>query len=510
MAVNTRALGERIDRLVELVSPAWAAARSENRVRSIRASILARHYDAAAISRRTKDWRASNASGSAVIGSDLDILRNRAREMARNNEWMAKGLAVIEDDVVGTGFTTTFEHKDQGVAKAAGEAWASWADTTQVDPEGLLDFWGLLAQAVRGMAEGGDMLVRRRWRRPEDGLTVPLQLQLLEGEHLDSLRDVVQSDGSRIVQGVEHDLLGRRVAYWLLRDHPGDYQVTLRESSRVPATEVLHLFRVERKGAVRGIPWGAPCLWRLRALKSYEDAKLEHQRMSNMVVHVITVPEGVKEFAQLDEEGDIDLPVDTIGPGTTQYLRPGEVFTQTTPPPPGDDHGDYMRVGLLAVSAALGVPYEALTGDLRNTTFSSGRMGWLQWQRRIEAYRWRLIVPRICDPAARWFLEALALKDARFLDCRPKWDPPHREMIDPSAEVAAFEKSVRAGFRSRNEIVRSLGGNPDQVLAEAIADRKAQQAGDVGFTTDPKNDVGQQDPTQGPGRKPGEAANTGG
>lgn len=510
MEQNTRLLGEAVDHWLAVLAPAWAANRSENRLRAIRAEMLARHYDAAAFSRRTKDWRASNASGSAVIGAELDILRNRAREMARNNEWMAKGLAVIEDDVVGSGFLVTFDHaKDKGVAKAAQDAWAAWADTTQCDPEGLQDFSGLLGQAVRGMAEGGDMLIRRRWRLPEDGLEVPLQLQLLEGDHLDTLREAILSTGARIVQGVEHDLIGRRVAYWILREHPGDNLATTRESARVPASEVLHLFRVERKGAVRGIPWAAPCLWRLRQLKSMEDAKLEHQRMANMVVHVVTMPEGVKEFAPIEDD-EIQQPIETIGPGTTQYLRPGELFHQTTPPPPGDDHGDYVRVGLLAVAAALGIPYEALTGDLRNTSFSSGRLGWLQWQRRIDAYRWRLVVPRVCDPAARWFLEALSIKDKRFLGCTASWDPPHREMIDPSTEVSAFEKAVRAGFKTRAEIVRGLGGNPDKVLAAAIADRKAQQAGDVGFTTDPKNDVGQQDPTAGPGRKPGEAANPAG
>jgi hypothetical protein len=34
------------------------------------------------------------------------------------------------------------------------------------------------------MLEGGEALVRLRWRRPEDGLPVALQIQVLEAEHL--------------------------------------------------------------------------------------------------------------------------------------------------------------------------------------------------------------------------------------------------------------------------------------------------------------------------------------
>ena len=56
-------------------------------------------------------------------------------------------------------------------------------------------------------------------------------------------------DGGRIVQGIEYDRDGRRVAYWLHPDHPGD-GVLLRakqyKSVRVPADTVAHLFERQR------------------------------------------------------------------------------------------------------------------------------------------------------------------------------------------------------------------------------------------------------------------------
>jgi lambda family phage portal protein len=506
-----------LERVLVKVAPAWAAARADARLRIERSNAATtlvrsyqRGYDAAAYSRRTQGWRPTNASGSSAM-MNIDQLRARARDLARNNEWMAKGLAVIEDDVIGSGFAVKFSHRDGGIAKEATERWRAWADTLQVDPEGLVDFSGLLGLATRGMAEGGDMFIRRRWRKAEDGLAVPLQFQLLEGDHLDSTKEGNLSGGGRIVQGVEHDALGRRVAYWLFREHPGDANPATRESVRVPSTEVLHLFRVERKGAVRGIPWGTPCLLALRDIAEFADANLLRQKLSNMFVGVVKLQGDVAPFAPQAEgpaTGRGSEPIEEWTPGMMQYLANGEEMQWNAPPAPGVDHADFMRVSLLQVAAGLQIPYEALTGDLRNTSFSSGRLGWLQWQRRIEAYRWRIIVPRVCAPAARWFLEALAVEDGRMLEVAATWDPPHREMIDPVAEVNSLEKAIRAGLLTRPAAVRSLGLDPEAMLEETAKDQAAQKAAGVMFTTNPENDLGRKPEGQ-PGRKPGEAANKG-
>lgn len=504
-----------LERLILTIAPGWAAGRASARAAIARSSALellaqsaVRGYEAGAYSRRTQGWLPTTGSGSADTATYHSRLVARARDLAHNNPWMAKALAVVEDDVVGTGFAVTFHHKDAGLAEEAAARWAAWADSLEIDPEGLHDFSSLLGLSVRGMAECGDMFFRRRWRRAEDGLSVPMQVQLLEGEHLDSTKD--QTGGpntNEIVQGVEFDALGRRVAYWLYRQHPGDLHATSRESVRVAASEVIHLFRVERRGAVRGIPWGVAALMRLRDLHEYEDAALLHAKLSNMVVGTVKSDAQIKDFAPLNSAGKPVEPIEDMKPGMLQYLNPGEELTFTEPPRPNPNHGDYLRVGLLGVAAAFGMPYEAMTGDLRNTSFSSGRLGWLQWNRRVEATRWKIVVPRVCQPIVRWFLQALAVEDERFLQVTATWDPPHREMIDPTQEVASFEKAVRAGFMSRSEVLRSLGRNPDHVLEEIAAEQIAADNASVLFTTDPKNDLGRK-PAGEPGRKPGEASNS--
>jgi hypothetical protein len=121
--------------------------------------------------------------------------------------------------------------------------------TEEADAAGLTDFYGLQALACRAMLEGGEALVRLRHRRIEDGLVVPLQLQVLEPEHLPVHLNTVAENGNVVRAGIEFDRLGRRVAYHLYRSHPEDGALAPMSGAggldtvRVPAGEIIHLYR---------------------------------------------------------------------------------------------------------------------------------------------------------------------------------------------------------------------------------------------------------------------------
>jgi len=121
------------------------------------------------------------------------------------------------------------------------------------------------------------VFARIRYRRPEDGLPVPLQVQLIESEQCPQHYNGVASNGNVIRQGIEVDSIGRRVAYWMYREHPGDLQLTVNgnELVRVPADQVLHLYRPNRAGAIRGVPGSAPALLRTFNLDRLDDAVLD-------------------------------------------------------------------------------------------------------------------------------------------------------------------------------------------------------------------------------------------
>ena len=67
---------------------------------------------------------------------------------------------------------------------------------------------------MEAVPEGGEVLVRRRWRKSSDGLPVPMQLQVLEADFLDEEKHG-PNGANEIIQGIEFSPIGKRVAYWL-------------------------------------------------------------------------------------------------------------------------------------------------------------------------------------------------------------------------------------------------------------------------------------------------------
>ena len=176
------------------------------------------------------------------------------RDLVRNNPHAAKAVAVLVNNIIGAGIMPRAASGDEALDRKVDALFERWSSAC--DADGQLDLYGLQTLICREMVEAGEVLVRRRLRRPGDGLPVPLQLQVLEADFLDASRTGAIGSG-RLVQGIEFDPLGQRRAYWLHTEHPGDAfgAVQAGASSRaVPATEIAHVYEKQRTQA-RGVPW---------------------------------------------------------------------------------------------------------------------------------------------------------------------------------------------------------------------------------------------------------------
>ena len=78
---------------------------------------------------------------------------------------------------------------------------------------------------------------------------------------------------------------GRRTAYYFYKEHPGErlFFPNYLDLIRVPADEVMHLFRPLRPGQLRGVPWLANALVRLWELDQYDDAELLRKKFAQCV-----------------------------------------------------------------------------------------------------------------------------------------------------------------------------------------------------------------------------------
>lgn len=443
-----------IDRLVGFIDPRAGAKRVAARVAL---DLAKRRYDAAGSGRRTANWPTTNAGPNTINEVDLDKLRGRSRSLVRNNGWAKSAVSTIASNVVGTGIQPAIKNKR---VKAA---WAEWAESKACDFYGLQNIYGLQRQAMEAVARDGEVIIRRR-RKMSAG--IPLRLQVQEADHIDTMRTYHNGD-TTIIQGVEYNKDGERVAYWLYDNHPND-TLNYTMSRRVPASDVIHIYRPERPGQVRGVPWLAPVALRLRDFDEYADAEIMRQKIA--AAFAAFVQDANPDAAERTEDGD---ELERIEPGMIEYLPPGKTVTFPNPPTTQNYDG-FGRSILLSVAKGIGLSYEALTGDMKNVNFSSARMGWLEMQRNVEDWQYNLLVPQFCESVWSWFTEAgmIAGVVPKAGAIAVTWTPPRREMIDPTKEIPAMINGVRGGVISLQEVHRQSGYDSEQVLNEIADDNK--------------------------------------
>lgn len=477
-----------LDRIVSFLSPQAGARRARFRlVESEMVKLQKRRYDGASRGRRTAGWATSGSSANTEIQSSLVTLRDRSRDLTRNDVYASRAVQVITSNVIGTGIVAQPKSKRAVQLKNARDLWRAWAETPACDYDGQRDFYGIQSLIMRTVAESGECLVRKIRMRSKDKLPVPLQLQVIEGDYLDHTRtSQMLADGGYIIQGIEFGPDGKRRGYWLYNHHPGDPGIPPRSlmSQFYPAADVLHIYRADRPGQVRGVPWGASAILKIKDFNDYEDAQLTRQKIAACFSAFIYDSEPPVNDIKLSDDDSGDL-LERVEPGLIQYLPQGKDIKFGNPPG-ADGYGEYSKNVLRGIAMGFGVPYEALTGDLSNVNFSSGRMGWLEFQRNIDQWRWHLIIPQACEGVWKWFQEAADLVGANIDDVRAGWTAPRREMINPTEEVKANLMAIRTGQKTPQEVIRENGGDPQEMLDEYSEWNKMLDSRALVFDSDPR------------------------
>lgn len=464
-----------LDRAIGFIAPQRAEQRVAARARIARTSKIRALYEGAAAGRRTSGWRAVGTDVNSENRLALSRLREVSRDLVRNNAYASRAKATIAHNVVGTGILARVKSKAPKRAEQIKALLDRHFDSTDIDADGRLNLYGLQALAMSTIVESGEVIIRKRIRFTSDGFALPFQIQVLEPDFLDTNVEGKQKNGNYCVQGVEFDWRGKRVAYFLFDEHPGSLVMGRRstQSQRVSADFVAHIFRVDRPGQVRGVSWFAPVMVRMKDFAEYTDAQLMRQKIAACYAAFITA-NGEDDAALMALDADASsgspYPVEQFEPGMIERLRAGESVSFAQPPTT-QDFGPYAAVTLHEIAAGLNITYEVFTGDLTGVNYSSGRMGWLEYQRSIETWRWNMLIPQMLDPLAAWTLEAAQVATGSSEPFFLAWTPPRREMIDPDTELKAASTAVRNGLSPLSEELRKLGSDPEEVFAQLKADQ---------------------------------------
>lgn len=472
-----------IDRALATFAPGRAAARAEAQLRLERAELrraslkqIRNQYDGATHSRRSQGWRRTNTDANAELITAAQVLATTARDMVRNNPYAERAVSAIATDIVGTGITFEVQRNGQPDAKMTALAIAHF-ETTACDADGRQNLYGLQLQAARTIVESGAVLARNRPRFVRDNLPVPFQIQLLEPDYLDRGRNGLLGQLGKYVSGVEFDAIGARAAYWLYPEHPGAIAAPGMIATRVPARDVLHVFRQDRPGQQHGASWFAPVIMSMREFAEYQDGQLLRQKIAGSYAVFRIGMEG--EDADAVEKSDGSAP-DFIEPGMISDLPMGG-DVKFAAPPGVDGYADFAKISVRTFATGMNVPYDVF-GDLESVNFSSGRIGRIAYNRQLDNWTWQMLIPQFCEGAAGWFLRAAQLAGKDTEGCRFVWTPPRREMLDIATEGPAIRDMVRSGLMDPEAAIRERGENPDAVLA--AWKRWADKVDTLGLTFD--------------------------
>ena len=474
-----------LDRTVAFVSPLSAV----KRVRARHALKVALAYEGARNTRATSGWITGGTSANSEIGTGLEGLRNRSRDLVRNNAWCSRALEEIVANVVGFGIVGQAKTGSDSLDKLLDAKWDRFVE--ECDADGQLDFYGLQDLVERTRNESGECLVRLRSRRLEDGFAVPLQLQVMEPDHLD-LSKTGMVGGNAVIQGVEYDPIGRRVAYWLFPTHPGDVTMGLGvrrfESVRTPAANILHIYRKLRPGQGRGVPVFAPIIAKARDVDELEEAFLVRKKLEACFAAFRTTPDGA-DSAPIGVEATANtngVMVESFEPGMIVKTPPGEGIEFVDPTSSGGMI-EHMRLELHAIAAGIGVTYQGMTGDLTQVNYSSYRAGRISVNRLYESIQWKTMIPQFCNSTRRRFVDAVSIQAPQVSGMYgAEWSPPRFESVDPYKDAVADQLEVRSGFTTLPEVIRRRGYDPrKQIAAIAETNKQLDEAGLV-LDSDPR------------------------
>lgn len=452
-----------------------------------------RAYEGAARTKRTASWCAPGTSQNAEADRSLVTLRNRSRDLIRNNPYANRASQLIPANVVGKGIQANIQvvgNNAEAKKKKLQDLWNQWI--LECDLEGKLNFAAMQFLMLRSTVGDGEVLCRKRLVK---GGVLPLKLQLLESDFLDMNMVLQSNNGSnKIIQGIEIDQYGRKVAYHMYESHPGSMGVesTLGNAyklQRITADDVIHMFRTERPGQLRGIPWFAPVMIRLRDFDDFEDAQLMRQKIAACFSVFIRDIDADSATNSTNENGE-NLG-DKVSPGTIEFLPSGK-SVEFANPPGVQGYGEYSQNALRGIATGLGVSYEALTGDLSQVNFSSGRMGWIEFGRNIDAWRENIINNDFNAKVFQWFLEACTLVGINTDGVTATWVAPAREMIDPVKETEAKVAGIKAGLLSFSDAIRGNGKDPATHMKELADDIKALDSLGLKLSSDFRNENKQQ------------------
>lgn len=483
--------------------PAPIAPQVDRQVQAIglRALALRRQRDLAGMnifkgaeqSRLTLDWVAQSLPADDELRWTIRQLRNRARDLARNNGTIRKWRNLMATNVIGANGAQLKPrvHSSSGapateINRSIRAAWKDWSESP-VTVDGQLDLIEVQHLALKTLITEGELIMRfyRDAVNPHG-----LALQFIDADMLDEEYNLPRGNGvhngNEVRLGVEVDQLGKPLAYHVLR-HPTQPYSAPSIRDRIPADEILHLFLRERVNQTRGYAWVHAIMFDLKMLGGYVEAETVAARIAaaKMFFFVNKQP-AAGEYSSGDAPSSMDA-----NPGSSEALTPGWEVQTLDPQHPNSAFPDFVKGAMRRISAGIDTSYDELANDLSGVNFSSIRSGKISERdffRLLQAWWSR----KFLGVVYREWLGMALLRSTLELPSRDwrrftahTFTPRGWDWVDPKADIEASSIAVHQGFTTLTRVLAERGIDLDDLLEERKAELAALKAAGITIAPPP-------------------------
>jgi lambda family phage portal protein len=431
------------------------------------------------------------------IYQDAATIIARVRALKRDNPVIKNSLRSLVNNVLPTAILTEPDQRfrgrvasDRGPAGRRDNLATSFVRAMELDWErwtrGDCDFDGwpsnrktwpqIQKQVARCVFSDGEAFLVFR-NRSAGGDALSLQLEVIERDRLGSALHIGTGFDRR--PGVIYDERNRITAYEFRRSLRADDL----ETETIDARDVIHVMMPDRPQMDTGDLALAVVLMSSSDLGEYIGNELEIKSLMSRIAGVFR---GSLDGAPLlNKRGKNGAPFRlwNVDRGTVLHLPEGD-FSEINSNRPGAQFEQFVKTCLHFIAVGVGLPYEVISGNFKDVSYSSGRMAWQQCQPMLIDYR-QLLVEQMVDPVWRRFVQTAVLQRrlsvAGVLDIyQAKHRVPGYRYIDPEKESRAEERQIVNGTRSPQEICADHGRDLYEVM-EQIAEAKSY-AEDLGLT----------------------------
>ena len=457
-----------------------------------------RSYEGAKTSRFLADFVQQTRSADDEIRFTLRQLRDRTRELYRNNEYAKRFVNLMVTNIVGNqGMVLQNRSKDANneldfVANSIIESrWKEWSKVGNCTTDKKFSFHDALKMVVQSLFVDGEVLIQMVRDKSNRYL---FALKFLDIDLLDEEKNEVLPNGNAIRMGVELEKdTDRPVAYHLFEYNPYDYFIGTPKSKqtiRVPADNILHIYFMERPNQTRGVPPMSATIKNFKMLHGYLEAELVASRVHASQMGFITTPAGDEYVGDSTGEDQYQM-MQKVEAGTFQQLPAGYDIKTFSPEHPTSAFDTFVKSILRQIASGLNISYHSLANDLTQVNYSSIRQGELE-QREYFKTMQKFIIDHFCKPVfADWLKMAMTSNEMNLPMGKyekfnqPNFQPKGFPWIDPLKEIQANIQGLKNGIVSVTDIASNYGKDAETLFEQIQADKKLAERFGLDYMFEP-------------------------